>query len=110
MINNGGYKSHKWINCIDAYKPVTGDWERCPCCNLFPMEWTFDNGRKTACGCWESKCDHFSIHSESIASVLKRTGGFAEYNSDDLRKNWNHWCKTGEVIFEHASKRNDGRW
>jgi len=45
-------------------------------------------------------------------SVYKRTAGknMTGYDCDDLRKNWNHWCKTGEVIFEHASKRVDGRW
>jgi len=32
------------------------------------------------------------------------------YSHDELRKNWNHWVKTGEIIFEHAGKRTDGKW
>lgn len=107
-----GYPAHNWHYCIDAYKDPEGEWEKCPCCRLSPKTWTFDNGRSTACGCWESKYDHFSINAESIMSVHKRTDGkkMTEYDGDELRKNWNHWCKTGEILFNHASKRDDGRW
>jgi len=113
-----GYKSHSWINCIDAFKDIddtTQDkeiWSKCPNCGLSPKIWVFDNGRSTVCGCWTSKYDHFSINAESIMSVHKRTNGkkMTEYGSDQLRKNWNHWCKTGEVNFEHSSKRDDSRW
>lgn len=107
-----GYKAHSWYYCIDAYKDPEGEWDNCPCCGLKPKVWCFDNGRSTACGCWECKYDHFSVNAESIMSVHKRTDGkkMTEYDSDALRTNWNHWCKTGEVLFEHASKRNDGRW
>jgi hypothetical protein len=42
--------------------------------------------------------------------VHNRTGKTVEYDHDGLRKNWNHWCATGEVLFEHAGKRDDGRW
>ena len=96
---------------IEAFKEPEGDWHLCPCCELKPKVWEFNNGRSTACGCWTTRYDHFSVHAESIVSVHKRTGGkkMTEYNSDDLRKNWNHWCETGEVLFEHASKRTDGR-
>lgn len=107
-----GYEAHGWHYCIDAYEDPEGEWADCPCCGLKPKTWVFDNGRSTACGCWESKYYHFSINAESIMSVHKRTDGkkMTEYDSDELRKNWNHWCKTGEVLFEHASKRDDGRW
>jgi len=107
-----GYDTHSWHYCIDEYKNPEGEWDDCPCCGLKPKVWVFDNGRKTACGCWESKYDHFSINAESIMSVHKRTNGkrMQEYDSDALRKNWNHWCKTGEILFEHASKRSDCRW
>lgn len=97
--------------CIDAYKEPRGLWLDCPSCGLQPKVWIFNNGNSTACGCGNSQYDHFSIHSESILSVLKRCrGNTSEYNSDDLRTNWNHWCETGEVLFEHACKRFDGRW
>lgn len=107
-----GYTAHSWYYCIDDYVAPDGEWKNCPCCGLRPKVWTYDNGRSTACGCWESRYDHFSVYAESIMSVHKRTGGtnMTEYCSDDLRKNWNHWCDTGEILFEHAGKREDGRW
>lgn len=107
-----GYEPHSWHFCINDYKKPDGDWEKCPACELKPLVWVFDNGRSTACGCWKNRCDHFSIHAESIMSVHKRTGGkkMTECNSDELRKNWNHWCKTGKVLFKHAGERTDGRW
>lgn len=101
--------------CIDAYEfpDKEYDWTPCPNCGLRPKIWKFDNGRSTACGCGESKYNHHSIHAECIMSVIKRSDNgksCTEYNSDELRENWNHWCLTGEIIFEHASKRIDGRW
>jgi hypothetical protein len=106
------YPTHGWINCINSYKTVEGSgWKRCPNCGLRPKIWIFDNGRSTVCGCWEDKYDHFSIHAESINSHASRNNGnVSEYDIDELRKNWNHWCKTGEILFEHAGKRTDGRW
>ena len=107
-----GYPAHTWHECIDAYQDAGVGWDACPCCGLQPKIWLFDNGRSTACGCWNSAYDHFSVHAESIMSVLRRTGGTAMtgYDSNDLMNNWNHWCRTGEILFEHAGKRNDGRW
>ena len=97
--------------CIDAYEVPKGRWQDCPSCGLQPKVWVFNNGNSTACGCGTDQYNHFSIHSESILSVLKRCeGNTLEYNSDGLRNNWNHWCKTGNILFEHASKRTDGRW
>ena len=98
--------------CIDAYKEVEkpDEWLPCPACGLVPREWIFDNGRQTACGCGKTRYDHFSIFAESIMSVHKRTKKTAEYDIDELRNNWNHWVKTGEIVFEFAGKRSDGRW
>lgn len=112
MALNGVYPVHTWIESIDAYDFPDDliDWSDCPCCGLKPQVWEFDNGRSTACGCWENKYDHFSIWAESIMSVHIRTNKTADYYSGDLLKNWNHWCAMGEVLFEHASKRTDGRW
>ncbi len=107
------YEAHPYHFCIDEYsEPDSGDWLVCPKCGLTPKVWVFDNGRSTACGCWRNEYDHFSIHAESILSVHKRTDGkkMTEYDSDELRKNWNHWCQTGEVLFENAGNRTDGRW
>lgn len=104
------YGVHTWINCIDVYTTPKGEWYPCPNCGMRPKIWTFDNGRATACGCWNNPYDHFQIFAESIASVLKRTGGFIGYDEDDLRVNWNHWCETKEITFKHANERDDGRW
>ncbi len=96
LLNNG-FKVHDWHYCIPSYKEPLGEWDACPCCGLAPKVWVFDNGRFTACGCWNSKYSHFSIGAESIMRVLTRTGGFTEYSDDDHRINWNQWCKTGEM-------------
>lgn len=111
---NSGEDDWKY-RAISAYKKVENpaEWETCPQCHLIPKIWVFDNGRSTACECGESAYNHHSIHAESIASSVKHShnGQSCEnYNQDDLQKNWNHWCKTGEILFEHASKRSDGRW
>jgi len=105
------YGRWSWIECIDAYKEPEGEWSPCPRCNLTPRVWVFNNGNCTACGCWNSMYRHWSIHSESIGSVLNRTGGFVEYDGDDLRKKWNHYCETGEILFNRPTGgRADGRW
>lgn len=106
-MNN--YPVYKFYNCINAFKDVENHegWLACPRCGLKPKIWEFDNGRSTACGCWENTYDHFAIYAESIMSVAKRnSGSVLEYDIDELRKNWNHWCKTGEILFE----RTNGRW
>jgi len=110
---NGDYPVHPWIECIDAYKIPEDieDWLDCRYCGLKPRVWLFDNGRSTACGCFKDQYDHFSIHAESIMSTVTQAGGKSQsFDRDDLRKNWNHWCKTGEVLFEHAGRRVDGKW
>ncbi len=99
------------ILCIDAYEEPQGEWDKCPNCNYTPKVWEFNNGASTACACGESKYNHFSIHAESIMSHHKRhDGSVLTYDCDALRKNWNHWTKTGEELFKHAQHRNDERW
>ena len=93
------YTSHTFILCIDDYITSTGQWDDCPCCRLKPKIWIFDNGRSTACGCWDNKYDHFSVYAESIMSIYKHDGNTLDHDSDGLRKNWNHWCKTGIHLF-----------
>ena len=100
---------------IDAYQKVENpeEWLPCPNCGLIPKIWEFDNGRSTACGCGKNKYDHFSIHAESIMSVVSRskTGGdVSGYDKNELRKNWNHWVKTGEILFDPKEQLKKGRW
>jgi hypothetical protein len=106
-IIQGKYK------CISAYKipDKPEDWLNCPNCGLKPLIWEFNNGRSTACGCGENIYRHFSIHSESISSHVGRNGGSAlHYDTDKLRKNWNHWAHCGEELESHKSLIDLGRW
>lgn len=101
--------------CISAYEKVENpqDWKNCPNCGLIPKAWVFDNGRFTGCGCGENQYHHFYVGAESVMScvVNSDTGeSAASYDGDALRKNWNHYCETGEILFKHASERTDGRW
>lgn len=108
-VSTNPYPPHSWINCISAYVEPDKDkeWHSCPKCGFRPKVWTFDNGRSTACGCWATTYDHFSVCAESIMSVHVRNNGIVEeYDTDGLRKNWNHWCETGELLFTSGN----GRW
>lgn len=98
MIND--YAPHSYYCCIDAYKQPENedDWHSCPKCGLKPRTWVFDNGEHTACGCWESRYDHFDVQvDETIGQCVRRTGGFAEYDSDAHRRKWNQYCLQGMV-------------
>jgi len=110
--SNHGYVVHGSHFCIDAYQYVAADqeWLFCPACNLKPKVWCFDNGRSTACGCWNDRYDIFSIKDESIMSVYTRTGGTSEYDGDGLRKNWNKYCESGIVPCSHEMLRAEGKW
>lgn len=92
---------YTWLELIDSFVDPENPhlWQKCPRCKLRPKIWTFDNGRFAACGCHNTMYDHFTVQAESIASVVKRTGGFIGYNSDDLRKNWNYFVSTGKHKF-----------
>lgn len=71
--------------------------------------WEFDNGRFTACGCGTDCYSHWSVRAESIMSVIKRSdnGKSAEvYDIDELKNNWNHWVRTGEILFTPGN----GKW
>ena len=90
-----------------ALEPM--EWLPCPRCGLRPLVWEFDNGRFTACGCGTDCYSHWSVQAESIMSVIKRSdnGKSAEaYDIDELKNNWNHWVRTGEILFTPR----DGRW
>lgn len=99
--------------CTDDYKdaPEDEDWALCKDCGLRPKIWRYDNGRSTACGCGENQYKHKSISAESINSVFNRTGITKEYDYDALRKNWNMFQETGEVIFDRKLEFEErGRW
>lgn len=66
-------------------------------------------GRFTACGCGTDCYSHWSVRAESIMSVIKRSdnGKSAEvYDIDELKNNWNHWVRTGEILFTPGN----GKW
>lgn len=110
---NHGYVVHYDYFCIDDYQDVPEDrhWSECPCCGLKPKIWEYDNGRSTACACYNSRCDHFSVHAESIMSVHTRcNGNISEYNSDQLRLNWNEYCATMVCTLNHSDLRMLDRW
>ena len=110
---NHGYTVHTDYFCIDDYTdvPEYENWENCPCCGLQPKTWRFDNGLSTACGCWEDRYNIFSVKSESIMSVHTRcAGNLTEYNSDQLRLNWNTYCAKMINPCSHADLRLIGRW
>ena len=107
----------RWkYKAISAYKFVDdpNEWENCPNCNLKPIVWEYNNGRSTACGCGENEYRHFSIHTESVMSVVSHsdTGRSAvDYKVNDLKDNWNNWVNTGEIRFPNGKgDRTDGRW
>ena len=106
-IISGKYK------CIEAYK-IPKDVDKqldCPNCGLKPLAWEYNNGRSTGCGCGENEYDHFSIWAESIMSHVQRNGGSAlEYDSNELRKNWNHWVETGEQLVTRENLLSEGKW
>ena len=104
------YRINKSINCIDSYiyPENLKEWLPCPRCGLKPKIWIFDNGKHTACGCWNNMYDRFSISAESIGSFFKRTGGTYGYVAGDriLKENWNAWCVSGEIKFQTGN----GQW
>jgi hypothetical protein len=106
------YMFHISYCLIDDYKEVENkeDWLSCSVCKQKPKVWTFDNGRFASCMCHNSKYDNFTIRAESIMSVISRCNGSAiEYDSDELRKNWNHYFIYRERLFPTNTKNID-RW
>ena len=108
------HRNNYRVVCIDDYKdpPEKEEWDSCPRCGLRPKIWEFNNGSSTACGCGESRYDHWAIYSESIGSRLERNAKRTDSKLEgSLRNNWNHYCRTGEVLFEKPrGGRKDGRW
>lgn len=104
-----------YYNAINSYVEVDNpdEWLNCPNCGLKPIVWEFDNGRSTACSCGKNDYTHFSIYAESISSVMTNSDNgksFADYDSDELKNNWNHWVQTGEILFRNGQYSETGRW
>ena len=111
QLFNHGYRVTNYYDCIDAYTDTDEDWSNCPCCGLKPKTWCFNNGRSTACGCGNSRYDHFSVHAESIMSVhIRCNGNTSEYDPNELRKNWNEYCATMVNPCSHSDLRMQDKW
>jgi hypothetical protein len=101
---------YKAISAYQIPKDVD-EWFHCPNCGLKPLVWEFNNGSSTACGCGENEYRHFSIWAESIMSYIKRNNGSAlNYQSENLKVNWNHWCQTGQELEPREALLKLGRW
>lgn len=107
---------NNYITSSESYRAVPSNkYDKllnCPVCKLKPLVWEFDNGRLTSCGCGKNKYDHFTIRAESIMSHITRHDGSAHnYRFDELINNWNHWVKTGEILFDPKKNDNDkNKW
>jgi len=107
---NGEYRVHSDYFCIPSFQVPEdlNEWDKCPYCGLTPKVWEFNNGRWTACGCWNNEYVHFSVRAESVMSRMERRDTSILNHGHELRDNWNHWCRTGEMIF--PVEPDDGRW
>lgn len=96
-----------FYKCGDSYSEVQNHklWKECPKCKLKPLIWIFDNGSYTSCGCGKNQYEHLTIQSESVNSKLKRAGSLQGNTESELMENWNHWCDTGEDLFNKEKER-----
>jgi hypothetical protein len=96
-------KDTKWSSgwdLIEAYKPLASvkGWKKCKYCKCFPRVWEFNNGSFAGCKCNKKYTDS-KVRSESILSYITRNNGSAlNYPHDGLRKAWNHFIITNEII------------
>lgn len=87
------WKYHSFDFYVSVDNPE--EWIPCPTCGLVPRIWVFDNGSHARCVCGEDRYHPTNeVSSEPIGSVVGRTGGFAEYNKDNLRRAWNKYIMT----------------
>ena len=107
------YRFKHSYNLIDDYvfPDNIEEWDDCPYCKAKPKIWEYNNGRHTGCKCHNDHYDHRNINAESIMSFVKRNNGSAlNYNRNELRDNWNHFCRTGEELFKKGQYDETGRW
>ena len=103
----------KKYKATPIYKRVSkpNDWLPCGECGLIPLEWEFNNGRSTACGCGKDEYTHHTIQAESIMSYIQRNNGSAaNYVSNELMDNWNIWVKSKIDIFKKQKETNPNIW
>ena len=88
-------EDYRWkYNSFDFYKKPDNkdEWLKCPECRLKPRVWEFDNGRSAHCVCGKDRYHHkHQISAKPIGDYVRESGGFAGYDKDDLRKNWNNY-------------------
>lgn len=92
---------------IDAYEKLacTEGWLTCSKCGVHPRIWTFNNGSWATCLCFRMYEEH-PVRTESVLSVLKRTGLTVEYSRDNLRLAWNEYAESGVM----QNKLPEGQW
>ena len=100
-----------WRVIGNSYKPIDkadkswkGEWGKCPECGEKPRVWIFDNGCSAKCLC-DRKYEPERVFVESIVSAYKRDAG-ANYDRDNLRKEWNAMVMTGDV----SAPLPEGQW
>lgn len=89
------YLNNSHYNLIDdyIYPENLEEWKECPYCNAKPKIWIFDNGRYASCKCHNSKYDCRTIQAESLNVYYFRNGSWKDFNSNELRDNWNKFCE-----------------
>ena len=92
---------------IDAYEMLvdTDGWSKCGRCGVHPRSWRFNNGIWATCLCFRKYEEH-PVRTESVLSVLKRTGLTVEYEPDTLRTQWNKFAADGVM----RNKLPEGQW
>lgn len=99
-------KTHKYTHCYnlisDYVQPTNlGDWLECPVCDSKPLVWEFDNGRYASCKCHNNMYAHRIIRAESVGEYYKRNRkSLIGYDTESLLTNWNHWARTGEILYK----------
>lgn len=81
---------------FDWYEEPQGNWLTCNKCGYKPRVWVFDNGRYAQCACAKeySRYKKRNIEAENIMEHIRRTNGsVVDYDSDELRKNWNSYVR-----------------
>ena len=91
--------NNEWLweyHGFDFYKEPENKekWLSCPECGLTPRVWEFDNGRTAICVCGEDRYHHkHQVSATPINYYVRKSGGFAGYDRDKLRKNWNKYIR-----------------
>lgn len=88
-------KVFKWNNYYEDIENVE-DWLECPVCGIIPKIFDRDYVRQVQCACSEGDSEILrrTIVAEPIGYFVKRTGGFAGYDENELMNNWNNWVKS----------------